>query len=83
MADLIRAAGTVAGRETGADSFTTHHVRFLLGELGVTGDVPLLAVALLAPLEVPVLDRQLRIDGVAVERVHAGWADLVRRVVAG
>ncbi len=82
-ADLIRAAGATADRAAGAYAFTTQHVRYLLAELGVSGDLPLLAVALLAPLEVPVLDRQLRVDGLEVERLHAGWADLVRRVVAG
>lgn len=79
-ATLIRAAGTAAGRPSGARSFTAMHVRYLLGELGVDGDVPLLAVALIAPLEVPVLEQQVDLDGLPVERVLAGWTDLVRRV---
>jgi AcrR family transcriptional regulator len=82
-ADLIRAAGRAGERAAGGYSFATMHVRYLLAGLGVRGDLPLLAVALLAPLEAPVLDQQVRVDGLDVERVHAGWADLVRRVVAG
>lgn len=81
-AALIRAAGAAAGRPSGARSFSAMHVRYLLEELGVDGDVPLLAVALLAPLEVPVLEQQVHLDGLPVERLLAGWRDLVRRVVA-
>ena len=33
-------------------SFANMHVRYLLGELGVDGDLPLLAIAILAPLDV-------------------------------
>jgi hypothetical protein len=56
------------------------HVRHLLGELGVTGDLTLLATALMAPLEVPFLEQQVRIEGIDLERVHRGWEDLVRRI---
>ena len=37
------------------------HTRHLMGELGVRGDIALLATALLAPLEVPILEQQVRI----------------------
>ena len=47
------------------------HVRYLLAELGVTGDLPLLATALMAPLEAPILDQQVRIEGLDVDRVYA------------
>jgi hypothetical protein len=57
------------------------HVRYLLHELGVRGDVFFLATALLAPLEMVVLDQQTRIEEVPLARVQAGWDDLVRRVV--
>ncbi len=80
-ADLIRAAGAFGTRSYAAYSFTTMHVRYLLGELGVSGDLPMLATALLAPLEVPILEQQLRVDGIPIERVHDGWVDLARRVV--
>lgn len=80
-AALIRAAGHAGVRSFAAYSFAAMHVRHLLTELGVTGDVPLLATALMAPLEVPVLEQQVRIEGITVERVYAGWLDLARRIV--
>ena len=80
-ADLIREAGRAGTRSYAAYSFAAMHVRYLLAELGVTGDLPLLATALMAPLEAPVLDQQVRIEGLDVDRVHAGWVDLARRVV--
>jgi AcrR family transcriptional regulator len=82
-ADLIRAAGQAGSRSFAAYSFVAMHVRYLLSELRVTGDLPLLASALLAPLEMPILDQQLRIEGFPVDRVHAGWVDLARRIVGG
>jgi AcrR family transcriptional regulator len=80
-ADLIRAAGRAGARSYAAYSFAVMHVRYLLHELQVTGDLPLLAVALLAPLEAPILDQQVHIEGLDVDRIHAGWVDLARRVV--
>lgn len=80
-ADLIRAAGREGATSSDARSFVVLHVRHLLSALEVTGDLPVLAIALLAPLDVPVLDQQRRVDGVGVERILAGWEDLVRRVV--
>ena len=78
--DLIRAAGRAGTRSYAAYSFTAMHVRHLLGELGVTGDIAVLATALLAPLELPILDQQLRVEGYSVDRVYDGWVDLVHRV---
>lgn len=80
-ADLIRQAGQAGTRSFAAYSFAAMHVRYLLAQLGVTGDLPLLATALMAPLEAPVLDQQVRIEGLDVDRVHAGWVDLARRIV--
>lgn len=80
-AELIRAAGHAGSRSYAAYSFTGMHVRYLLGELGVTGDVPLLATALLAPLELAVVEQQVRVEHLPVERVYVGWADLVHRVI--
>ena len=57
------------------------HVRYLLGELGVRGDIAFLATALLAPLEMVVLVQQTRIEAIPLDRIQAGWDDLVRRVV--
>lgn len=79
-AELIRAAGATGSRASGAYSFAATHVRHLLAELGTTGDLPLLATALLAPLEIPILEQQVRTDGFPLERVHAGWVELARRV---
>ncbi len=79
-AELIREAGQARNRSFAAYSFAAMHVRYLLGELGVTGDLPLLAVALLAPLAAPVLDQQVSIEGYPVERVYEGWVDLARRI---
>jgi AcrR family transcriptional regulator len=82
-ADLIRAASHEGDQSYAAYSFAATHVRYLLGELRVRGDIALLATALLAPLEVVILEQQTRTDGMNVDRVVAGWEDLVRRVVAG
>ncbi len=80
-ADLIRHAGRAGARSYAAYSFAAMHVRYLLAELGVTGDLPLLATALMAPLEAAILDQQVRIERLDVDRVYAGWVDLARRVV--
>ena len=82
-ADLIRAAGRAGSRSYAAWSFAAMHVRHLLGELGVRGDLAVLSTALLAPLEIPILDQQLRVEGYTLERVHEGWADLAHRIVRG
>jgi len=58
-------------------------MRYLLGELGVRGDIPFLATALLAPLEAPILEQQVEIDEMDLARFVEAWDDLVRRVVGG
>lgn len=80
-ADLIRAAGRSGQRSYAAVSFAAMHVRYLLTELGVEGDVPLLATAVLAPLELVVLDQQTRTERLPLDRIEAAWDDLVRRIV--
>jgi AcrR family transcriptional regulator len=79
-ADLIRAAGRSGTRSYAVWSFAAMHVRHLLGELGVGGDLAILATALLAPMEIPILDQQLRVQGYPLDRVYDGWVDLVCRV---
>ncbi|WP_104107015.1 TetR/AcrR family transcriptional regulator [Nocardioides sp. 616] len=80
--DLIRqASGGLAGRSHPAYAFAVMHLRYLLRELEVAGDLPLIAVALMAPLETPALDAEIVHDEQFVDRVHAGWVDLVGRVV--
>jgi AcrR family transcriptional regulator len=80
---LIFAAGRAGSRSFAAVSFTAMHVRYLLTELGVQGDVPFLATALLAPLEVPILVQQVEIEDMQVDRIIESWDDLVRRIVSG
>lgn len=77
--DLLEAAG--GGRSHAAYSFGLLHVRHLLAELGVEGDLPLLAAAVLAPLEVPLLRAQLEVQHLPVERLTAAWIDVASRVV--
>lgn len=79
-ADLIEAASGGTGRSRPAWAFTALHVRHLLGECGVEGDLPLLADALLASLDIFMVRQQVH-DGIAVERIAAAWCDLARRVV--
>lgn len=78
--ELIREAGRDAGRAGGAYAFTVTHVRHLLRQLGVGGDVAILATALLAPLELP-LDGRVPVEDFPFERVYDGWVDLARRIV--
>lgn len=79
---LLAAAGDVTQRSYAAYSFTATHVRYLLGEIGAGGDIALLATAILAPLEVPILLQQTQIEGMDVDRIIAGWEDLVERILA-
>ena len=80
-AELIRAAGRAGERSYAAVSFAAMHVRYLLSQLDVRGDLSFLATALLAPLEMVVLVQQTRIEQIPLEHVQHGWDDLVRRVV--
>lgn len=82
-AALMRASGRALQRNVAATSFAAMHVRHLLGELGVVGDLYLLATALLAPLEGPILEQQVRVERLSLDRVHGGWVDLAGRVVRG
>lgn len=78
--DLIREAGRAGTRSYAAYSFTAMHVRYLLSQLEVEGDLAMLAIALLAPFEMPILDQQVVVEGFPVDRVYAGWVDLARRI---
>src|SRR5215213_5262683 len=81
-AALIQAASQAPSRNYAVYSFAATHLRYLLDQLEVAGDVPLLATALLAPLEVPILLQQTEIEGMEVNRIVAGWEDLAERVIA-
>lgn len=80
-ADLIEAATDGTRRSYSAWSFHAQHLRHLFGELEVTGDVPLLVTAVLAPLEPAILRHQVQVERVPVERIVAAWSDLAARVV--
>ncbi|HWM72912.1 MAG TPA: helix-turn-helix domain-containing protein [Nocardioides sp.] len=80
-ARLIQAAGRAGARSYAAESFAAMHMRYLLDQLGVQGDISFLAAALLAPLEVIILVQQTEMENVPLDRVKAGWDDLVRRVI--
>jgi AcrR family transcriptional regulator len=80
-ARLIEAAGRAGARSYAAESFAAMHMRYLLTQLGVQGDVPFLAAALLSPLEAIILVQQTERDELPLDRVQAGWDDLVRRVI--
>jgi len=80
---LIRAAlDSAPARNYAVYSFAAAHLRYLLDQLDVAGDIALLATDLMAPLEVAILDQQIEIEGMSVERIVAGWEDLADRVVA-
>ena len=80
-ARLIEAAGAAGARSYAAESFAAMHVRYLLDELDVRGDIALLAAALLSPLEAIILVQQTEREQLPLDRVRAGWDDLVRRVI--
>ena len=79
-AELIREADRSGGSATGAQAFATTHVRYLLGQLGVDGNMTILATALLAPLLLPIREQQVDLEGFPVDRVYEGWVDLTRRI---
>ena len=81
-AALIQAASTAPTRSYAAYSFTATHVRYLLDELDVAGDIALLATALLSPLEVPILQQQVEVEQLDIDRIAAGWEDLAERIIA-
>ena len=79
---LIRAAASAPTRNYAVYSFAATHLRYLLDQLEVAGDIALLATDLLAPLEVFILEQQIDIEGMDVERISAGWEDLAERIIA-
>ena len=80
QAALIEEAGRTWEDNYAVTSFISLHVRHLLLQLGVSGDVGYLATALIAPLSVPILRQQLDHEGLSEEQVLAGWTDLVDRL---
>lgn len=78
---LIEEAGRTWRTNYAVTSFTALHVRHLLTELGVQGNIGYLATALIAPLSVPILRQQLDHDRLSEEQILSGWEELVRRLV--
>jgi len=78
---LLEAAGWQHAGGQGAQSFMAMHTRHLLNELGVRGDLPVIATVILAPLHARILEQQIEGDGLDLERIHAGWSDAVQRIV--
>jgi AcrR family transcriptional regulator len=81
-AALIRAAANAPARNYAVYSFAATHLRYLLDQLEVAGDIALLATDLLAPLEVVILEQQIEIEGMSVERIAHGWEELAERIIA-
>ncbi|OIJ88579.1 TetR/AcrR family transcriptional regulator [Streptomyces colonosanans] len=79
--DFYLAAHAEPGRRrtSPAYQFRLAHVGMLLREARVDGDIELIAHALLGYLETVLIDDLLTHRGISVERVEAGWCDLVDR----
>ncbi|MFJ3824044.1 TetR/AcrR family transcriptional regulator [Streptomyces nodosus] len=79
--DLYLAAHGEPGRlrMTAPYQFRLAHVRMLLREARVEADIELVAHLLLGFLETAFVDHLLVHRGMALERVGAGWCDLVDR----
>ena len=79
---LMEAAGWQLAGGQAAEGFIAMHTRHLLSELGVRGDLQVIAMVILAPLHAQILEHQIENDGLGLDRVHAGWSDAVRRIVS-
>ena len=80
LADLIRAAGragvAVATRRTRSWPCTSATCWASSACAATSRCSP---TALLAPLEVPILEQQVRIEGIDVDRIYDRWVDLAHR----
>lgn len=81
-AALIRAASGAPTRNYAVHAFAATHVRYLLDQLEVAGDIAVLATSLLAPLEVAILEQQVEIEGMDVGRIVNAWEDLADRIIS-
>ena len=81
--ELLRAAEAAGGGvrfSASARTVSLTHVQTLLRAAGTGGDLPVLAQALLAPLDASLVLHQWRDLGYPLERLAQSWADLARRV---
>jgi AcrR family transcriptional regulator len=83
--DVLLAAESCGSRryEHPARAVLVLHVAGLLREAGAPGDVELLTETLLGFLDVALLQHLRDTRGIPDERIAAGWADLVGRVLGG
>ncbi|MEU7476828.1 TetR family transcriptional regulator [Lentzea sp. NPDC042327] len=81
--DLYLAAEPTAGRRYAvpAKRLRHAHVVALVRTLLPEADAELLAHTLLASVDLVLVDHLVRVHGTAVERVEAGWHDLVDRLL--
>ncbi|HEV7951420.1 MAG TPA: helix-turn-helix domain-containing protein [Glaciihabitans sp.] len=82
--DLLRAAdGTSTSRYSAPARAASHlHITVLLRAAGVEGDLPVLSFNLLASLDSALVLHENRAQLISMERLAAGWEDLVRRVAS-
>lgn len=79
--ELLRAAESAGVRFSApAHRVSLIHVETLLREAGTVGDLPVLAQALLAPLDATLVLHQWRELGYPLERLADAWADLAQRM---
>ncbi|MFD6883804.1 TetR/AcrR family transcriptional regulator [Rhodococcus sp. (in: high G+C Gram-positive bacteria)] len=81
--ELLRAAEAAGGGvrfSAPARTVSLTHVQTLLRAAGTGGDLPVLAQALLAPLDASLVLHQWRDLGYPLERLAQAWSDLARRV---
>ncbi|MBA4866008.1 TetR/AcrR family transcriptional regulator [Streptomyces sp. PSKA54] len=83
--DLYVAARTDAARNytVPAHRLRLTHVAMLLRQTGAGGDTELLAQSLLSYLDPALVHHLLTRSGMPLERLEAGWYDLVARLTAG
>ncbi|MER5177394.1 TetR/AcrR family transcriptional regulator [Streptomyces sp. NPDC002896] len=83
--DLYMAARTDAARHytVPAHRLRLTHIAMLLRQIGAGGDTELLAQSLLSYLDPTLVHHLLTQRGMSVERLDAGWHDLVARLTAG
>jgi AcrR family transcriptional regulator len=81
--DLYLAAGAdVSRRHTSpAQQLRLSHLCMLLRRARATGDIELLAQALLGYLDIALVDHLVERRGMSLDRLELGWGDLVERLV--
>jgi AcrR family transcriptional regulator len=81
--DLYLAAGAdVSRRHTNpAQQLRLGHLCMLLRRARATGDIELLAQALLGYLDIALVDHLVERRGMSLDRLELGWGDLVERLV--